>query len=358
MDNADILSYRLHNQRLSTPTTETPGDVVRWHGAMQSQEFGPAKWSIGQRIVGATEPAIARAFDAGDILRTHALRPTWHFVAAEDIRWILELTAPRVHQLNATMYRRLELDDAVLAKAQTVLSDALEGGHHRTRSDLADCLKCAGIQAEGMRLGYIMMHAELEGLICSGAIRGKQQTYALIDERAPQARSLPRDEALAELVRRYFTSHGPATVKDFARWSGLTIADTKRGIEIVGRELQSTTVDDRNYWFAEPTDPAPVDPSPTAHMLQGYDEYTIGYGESRDLYNPYFERFINRDSFLHSVIIDGQVACAWKRTFRKSEIQIEIAPYRDLSNAEHAAIHDAAVSYCRFIDLPGTVSFV
>jgi hypothetical protein len=358
MDNADILRCRLHNQRLSTPTTETPADVVRWHGAMQSQEFGPAKWGIGQRIVGTTEPDIARAFDAGEILRTHALRPTWHFVAAEDIRWILELTAPRVHQLNATMYRRLELDDAVLMKAHAGISDSLQGGHHRTRTDLADYLKCAGIEAAGMRLGYIMMHAELDGLICSGAMRGKQHTYALISERAPQAKSMPRDEALAELVRRYFTSHGPATAKDFARWSGLTIADTKRGIEMLGQELVSGTVDGRTYWFAELPAEIAIEPSPSAHLLQGYDEYTIGYGESRDLYNPYFERFINRDSYLHSVIIDGQVAAAWKRTLKKSEVQIEIAPYRDLSEEEQTAVQVAASAHCRFIDLPGVVSFV
>jgi hypothetical protein len=358
MDNADILRYRLHNQRLSTPTTETPADLVRWLGAMQSQEFGPAKWSIGQRIVGATEPDIARAFDAGDILRTHALRPTWHFVAAEDIRWILELTAPRVHQLNATMYRRLELDDAVLAKAHTALADSLQDGHHRTRTDLADYLNCAGIEAAGMRLGYILMHAELDGLICSGAMRGKQQTYALISERAPQAKSMPREEALAELVRRYFTSHGPATIKDFARWSGLTIADTKRGIEMLGQELVSATIDGRTYWFAELLAEIASEPSPSAHLLQGYDEYTNGYGESRDLYNPYFERFINRDSYLHSVIIDGQVAAAWKRTLKVNEVQIEIAPYHDMTEGEQTAVQVAASAHCRFIDLPGVVSIV
>jgi hypothetical protein len=357
MDNADILRYRLHNQRLSTPSTETPADVVRWHGAMQSQEFGPAKWSIGQRIVGTTEPDIARAFDAGEILRTHALRPTWHFVAAEDIRWILELTAPRVYQLNATMYRRLELDDAVLARAHAALADSLQRGRHRTRTDLADYLKCAGIEAEGMRLGYIMMHAELDGWICSGAMRGKQQTYALLSERAPQAKSLARDEALAELVRRFFTGHGPATVKDFARWSGLTIADTKRGLEMLGQKLVSATIDGRTYWFAELPAEIAIEPSPTAHLLQGYDEYTIGYGESRDLCNPYFERFINRDSYLHSVIIDGKVAAAWKRTLKRTELQIEIAPYRDLSTAELAAIQDAAAAHGRFMDLPVLVSF-
>jgi hypothetical protein len=169
---------------------------------------------------------------------------------------------------------------------------------------------------------------------------------------------MPRDEALAELVRRYFTSHGPATIKDFARWSGLTIADTKRGIEMLDQELVSGTVDGRTYWFAELPAEIAIEPSPSAHLLQGYDEYTIGYGESRDLYNPYFERFINRDSYLHSVIIDGQVAAAWKRTLKKSEVQIEIAPYRDLSEEEQTAVQVAASAHCRFIDLPGVVSFV
>jgi hypothetical protein len=358
MNSAEIIRLRLQLHGLSVPGALTPTEVVRRQGAMQSQEFGPAKWSIGQRVAGATEPAISRAFDAGEILRTHVLRPTWHFVVPADIRWLLELTGPRVHQKNATYYRREGVDDTVLAMAHAVIARALEGGRHRNRTDLADHLKCAGIEATNLGLGQIIMHAELVGLICSGPVRGKQQTYALLSERAPQATSLPRDEALAELVRRYFTSHGPATINDFTHWSSLTVADAKRGIDLLGGELRGATVDGRTYCFGELPAEVVVDPSPTAHLLQAYDEYTNGYGESRDLFNPYVDRIAERIGAIHMVVIDGKIAGAWKRTIRTREIQIEIRPFHDLAAAERDAVQRAAEAHGRFVGLTAMPTFV
>jgi hypothetical protein len=357
MNNADTLRLRLHNQHLARTTDTSPAAVVRWFGAMQAQEFGPAKWSIGQRIEGATEPDISRAFGAGEFLRTHVLRPTWHFVAAEDIRWLLELTAPRVHQLNAGRLRELELDNPTLAKAGKTIVAAVEGGRHRTRTDLADHLACAGISTDGQRLAYMVMHAELEGLICSGAVRGKQQTYALLSERAPQARSLARDEALAELVGRYFTSHGPATIADFTRWCSLTVADTKRGIELLGGELERVTIDGRTYWHGALPDKLTTELSPTAHLLQAYDEYVNGYGESRDVVDPFLHTTFRGNGYLQVIIIDGRVAGSWKRTLRTKEVQIEIHPFRTLSPAEIEAVHGAADVHGHYLGIAPIVSF-
>ena len=206
----------MHNLGLWGTPPDDPLQVVDRLGVLQGQEFAYAKWSVAQRTKGAGDADIQALFDEGAILRTHLLRPTWHFVTATDVRWILELTAPRVHALNAYMYRQLDIDPKQLAKSNRLLSKHLAGSAHLTRKEIAAILEGSGIEASGLRLGYFLMRAELDGLICSGAMRGKQQTYALLEERAPNAETLGPDAALAELTRRYFTTRGPATIKDYA----------------------------------------------------------------------------------------------------------------------------------------------
>ena len=204
---------------------------MRWLGAVQAQQFDEAKWSLAERTHACTDADVEAAFARGEIIRTHVLRPTWHFVERGDVRWLLRLTRPRVHALNRYSYRMFELDASVLTRSHDVLAKTLADGEPRTRRELAERLAAAGIEADGPRLAYIVMHAELEELICSGPRRGKQQTYALLDHRAPPSPldGLSRERALAELVRRYFRSHGPATIKDFTAWSSLTVADTRVG---------------------------------------------------------------------------------------------------------------------------------
>ncbi len=234
MTQADLTHWRLRNQHLSAPTLTDPAALVGWLGAVQAQDYGMALWAVGQRLIGATESAIQQAFDDGAILRTHVLRPTWHFVMPADIRWLLDLTAPRVRALLAYGDRQNGLDETVLAHAAAVIEAALRGGQHLTRSELGAVFAAAGIALGGtQRLAHLLMHAELDGLICSGVRRGKQPTYALLAQRAPDAKTLSREEALAELTRRYFSGHAPATLKDFAWWSGLTVADCKQGLEAV-----------------------------------------------------------------------------------------------------------------------------
>ncbi|HEY6411300.1 MAG TPA: winged helix DNA-binding domain-containing protein, partial [Ktedonobacteraceae bacterium] len=213
LTSSNIAASRLHNQHLAGPRFERVEDVVQWLGAVQAQEYAGATWGIAQRARDLTSALLAQAFAEGKILRTHLLRPTWHFVVPADIYWMLELTAPRVHALNAYYYRQFELDDELFAKSYSVLTKALQGGKQLTRQELAKILADSGITASGLRLAYIFMHAELDVLICSGALRGKQQTYALLSERVAQAKTCSHEAALAELARRYFTSHGPATLK-------------------------------------------------------------------------------------------------------------------------------------------------
>jgi hypothetical protein len=349
----DIVWQRLHNQHLVGPPFARPDEVVRWFGAVQAQEYPGASWGIAQRTGGLTQAAIDEAYADGAILRTHAMRPTWHFVAPDDIRWLLMLTSPRVHAINAAYYRKLELDNAVLARSAAVLSNALTGGKHLTRAELAAALEAAGIMHamdDRLRLTYLVMHAELEGLICSGTMRGKQHTYALLDERAPPARSLDRDEALAELVRRFFTSHGPATVKDFAWWSGLSSADARAGLEMNRSHLDTAVANEKTYWFAPQTPLAPTS-SPIAHLLPAYDEYTIAYKDHSAILDPQYLAQIVA-AFGIVIAIDGQITGGWKRVVAKDNVLLTLNPFNALNAAEQEAVARAVQRYQAFLGKP------
>jgi hypothetical protein len=347
----------MRSLRLAGAPLGAPEEVVGWLGAVQSQDYGPAKWSLGQRTGGVADAAVEQAFTDGAILRTHLLRPTWHFVLPADIRWMLEFTAPRVHALNGYMYRRLGLDGAVVAKSTGLVAGALEGGNRRTRKELGAVLEGAGIATASFRLAYLLMHAELEGVICSGPLRGRQHTYALLEERAPASAHRSREEALAALTLRYFTSHGPATQKDFRWWSSLTAADVKQGLELVGAQLEREEIDGVGYWFA-PSPPAPPDPSPTVRLLQGYDEYIVGYSESKyvlDSSGGARSLPLDRIPFNHAVVLDGQVAGHWKRTLRSDAVTIEAALYEPFADPEARALQAAADRHGAFLGLPATV---
>jgi Winged helix DNA-binding domain len=350
----DLAAWRLHSLRLSGAPLRAPEDAVGWLGAVQSQDYGPAKWSVAQRTSGTSDAALDQAFADGAILRTHVLRPTWHFVAPADIRWMLELTAPRVHALSAYQYRQLGLDDAVRQKANALLVGALQGGAQRTRKELAALLEGAGVALGGFRLGYLLMNAELAGLVCSGALRGRQHTYALLEERAPPARRLDRDEALAALTLRYYTSHGPATVKDFGWWSSLTAADIRDGLAMAASRLEQEVVDGVTYWFAPPA-PGRAATSPTVHLLQGYDEYIVGYSQSRSVLNLAGRTLPARPVFNGVVILDGQLAGHWKRTQRRDAVAFEVALYEPFDDARARALRAAADRQGEFLGVPAAV---
>ncbi|GAA1620749.1 winged helix DNA-binding domain-containing protein [Catellatospora bangladeshensis] len=358
MDALRLASWRMHNLGLRAPGDGTPAGVVARLGAVQSQDYGPATWSVGERIAGAAEDVVHGAFAEGAVLRTHVLRPTWHFVAPEDIGWLLAVTGPRVHQLNAYYYRQLALDEPLRSRCDAMLVELLTG-RQLTRKELAAEFDGAGIGTEGFRMAYILMNAELNGLICSGAMRGRQHTYALLAERAPQSRALDADAALAELTLRYFTSHGPATVKDFRWWSSLTQAEIRRGLDLVRASLDSLEADGLTYWFAgAPPAAADADP-PVAHLLQAYDEYIVGYSESKHLLNVAGlgsgQRW-DRPVFNGVLIIGSQLAGHWKRTVGRREVAIEVLLYAPLDAGQAAAVQAAADHHGRFLGLPATVT--
>ncbi|GLH98102.1 winged helix DNA-binding domain-containing protein [Phytohabitans aurantiacus] len=328
-----------------------PADVVRWFGAVQAQDFGPAKWSLGERLPGITDAEVQRSFDAGEFLRTHVLRPTWHFVTPDDIRWLLRLTGPRVHAMNGYAYRRAGLDERAFTKAHDLLAEALEGTC-RTRGELAEILRGAGLPSTGFGLGYLLMHAELDGLICSGPVRGKHHTYALLEARVPPAPERDPDEALAELVTRYFSSHGPATAKDLRWWCSLPRADIARGVALAGDRLRHDVVDGVSYWSGWQERPTPA--SPTVHLVQGYDEYVVAFTESKYALDASgAARALPPGTVVPNgmLLVDGQVAGRWRRTSTRDTVLVEAVLYRALTPAESRALDAAAARQAAFLGL-------
>ena len=358
MNPGAIVHARLANQRLLASNLASPAEVVAWLVAVQSQDYAAARWALGARLPLATDAAVAAAFDAGAILRTHVLRPTWHFVAPDDIRPLLTLTAPRVHQANGSMYRQLGLDAPTLSRSADVIVRALQAGVALTRDELKASLDRAGITASGgpdragQRLAYMVMHAELEGLIVSGARRGKQFTYMLLDERALDGRVLPREAALVEVSRRFFASHGPATAADFANWSGLTLTEARQGLDAVASELHSETLDRQTYWFATWPEPAPS--APAAFLLSIYDEYSIGYRDRSAIVSAADAARLGAmgNALQGILVLDGQIVGTWRRTLRTTSVRVELRPFRAFSDAEEAAIDEAIGRYGAFLELP------
>jgi hypothetical protein len=350
MNTTDIICQRLMNQQVGEPHMKQAQEVVQWLVAMQAQEYAMAKWAIGLRTTGLTDAAIERSFNEGCLLRTHLLRCTWHFVAPADIRWLLALTAPRVRATLAYYDRMLEIDSKLLKRTNTIVVKALQGGKQLTRVELRNVLEKAKIKADGQRLGHLLIHAELNALICSGARKGKQFTYALLDERVPEVKSISRADALAAFVNRYFTSRGPATLHDFASWSGLTITDAKKGAEALDSHFLKESINGQEYIF-------PLTVSKPLHQLQAtflmpdYDEYGMSYKDRSHITagrkidatsrteNPVFNRMM---------VADGIIVGTWKRTVEGKKVIVETVPFSPLTKAKEQAMKKAVKRFVAF----------
>jgi Winged helix DNA-binding domain len=352
MTRSDIARQRLINQHLSAARFSEPAKVVEWLAAVQAQDYAGAKWSLGLRLRAATDGDIERAFSEGAILRTHLLRPTWHFVTPADIRWMLALSAPRVHQANAYMYRKLGLDNAVFQRSNAALARALQE-KQLIRDELREVLHRAGIPVDGeFRMGYLLMRAELDGIVCSGGRRGNQFTYALLDDRVPPSEPFRRDEALAELTRRYFRSRGPASIHDFAKWSGLTMTDARAGLEAVKGEFEHEVMDGQSHWFTRPGRHLNRSVS-TAYLLSIYDEYVSGYKDHSAVIEKDRGTKLRAlgNALTHIMVIDGQLAGTWKRSLSKNTVLIKLSAFDQLKRSGTQAVVKAARHYGEFHDL-------
>lgn len=352
LDAQQIRLHRLFNTGLIGSSFNSPVEVIEHLGAVQAQDFAAAKWAVGLRMQKATDQTIEQAFNEGKILRTHVMRPTWHFVMPQDIKWMLELTAPQVKKLLVPSDRNLGITKELLSLSQKTFQQTLEGNTFLTRLELGAELEKRGVKAKGQLLAHIIMHAELDGIVCSGPRKAKQFTYSLLDERATGAQRLTREESLGKLALKYFVGHGPAQVKDFAWWSGLSMEDAKQGLKLTEGLLETKTVEDKTYWFtgAENQRPDVV----SGYLLSIYDEYTIGYrdrsvlGEER-----IFERLISMGNALTAVMVfDGQIVGTWKRQLKKNKIEIKLSPFKELDPNAKLAFEKAVDKYSQFLELP------
>jgi hypothetical protein len=350
MEASDILKLRLYNTGLSQSHFNNPIDAVSYLGAVQAQDFAAAKWSLGLRVRNSTDGTIENAFNEGTIQRVHVMRPTWHFVPPEDVRWMQALTAPRIKAVLEPYNRKLELDDTLFARSNDVIVKRLKSHRYLTRQELKTVLAGIGIETDVQRLAHIIMWAELDSLICSGPKRGKQFTYALQEERIANPRELGREQAMAELAYKYFSSHGPAQMEDFAWWSGLAARDTKVALDSIESKLNQETIGARKYWYPNRKE-ARIQQPPLALLLSVYDEYTIAYRDRSDISEARdIERMISLGNALTAaIILKGKVTGTWKKTVKKNTVDIRLSPFRELDESELKAIKAEAARYGNFL---------
>ncbi len=242
MKTGDIIQYRLHNQLLTQSPFSAPVDVVCWFGAMQAQDYYASQWALGIRLPGSKETDIETALNKGQIIRSWSFRGTWHYMAPEDVQWMLALAAPRLSSLHNSYYRKLELDEKTLLKSKKVIIAALEGGKNIGRKDLVKIIEKKGISVEGLRSNFLLLRAALDGIICQGPRKGKETSFVLAGEWIKKNKKLNHDESVVELTKRYFQSHSPASLKDFSWWSGLSTSVAKKGIEMCRSELEEVKI--------------------------------------------------------------------------------------------------------------------
>ncbi|HKU12901.1 MAG TPA: winged helix DNA-binding domain-containing protein [Steroidobacteraceae bacterium] len=346
-----IAAQRLRTQRIGNNAFAHAADAVRWFGAIQAQDYLGALWAVGLRTRGATETSVEQAIAERAIVRTYPLRGTLHFVAAEDARWMLRLCAERTLARNAQRLRRDQsIDGRAIERSRKVLTDALRGGISLSRPELYRRLESARIATGNSRgLHLLWWHAH-EGLICLGARAGKQQTFVLMDEWLPPTPPLPREAALAELARRYFTSHGPATIRDFAWWSGLAATDAAIATEMIAKNLTAATIDKQTYWQAPGATTGRERAS--CHLLPAYDEYTVAYQDrSAALVSERARSDSGHGIFRPAIVVDGHIAGTWSRALKKTSVAIACRLFDEIDSARAAALTAAAQRYAKFLGL-------
>lgn len=346
---SDITNIRLTNQQLAGTGFKTPKEIVGRMGAIQAQDYAMSKWAVGCRLPNSTDKIVQAAIDKGGIIRTHILRPTWHLVSSDDIYWMLQLSGPRVKAFIKPRIKQLEITDELFSKSNGIIEKALAGNNHLTREELVILIQQAKINTDDLRGLHFLMNAELEGIMCSGITRNKNQTYALLGERVAKPASLNRDEALAKLAKTYFQSHGPATLADFTWWSGLTVAETRHALEMVRADFVTEIIDKQNYWMSNSIS---IEGSTrSAYLLPAFDEFLISYKDrSAAIALDKQSRAFTKNGIFKPVIVEsGQVSGTWKRTIKKDKVIIETDHFKPQSEASRRRIEKAAKFFGDFL---------
>jgi hypothetical protein len=350
-----IPAHRLDRQLISRPRFAAPAEVVAWFGAMQAQDYLAALWALGLRTPKATEATIDATIAEGRVIRTHLFRGTWQYVAREDVRWMLDLVGARLIASWAPGFRRLGLDHRTLGRCGELWAKALAGGRQLTRREMAAVL-ARGRIAAASRLSSLLGYAELAGVIASGGRRDKQTTWALLDDRVPASRPLAREEALAELARRYFQSHGPATIRDFAWWTGLPLGQSREALELAKGGLNADRVGGETYWLVDGKTVSRR--SPSAHLLPAFDEYLVGYRERSAVLDRAHASKVNAGGGMLSpaVVIDGRVVGTWRRALGNDEVAVTVRSFGRLNRREREALAGAADRHGRFLGVAARVA--
>ncbi|MFA5330361.1 MAG: winged helix DNA-binding domain-containing protein [Prolixibacteraceae bacterium] len=351
MKATDIARHRLYFQHIAGTNFKDPQKVVSWMGAMQAQDYNMAKWAVGIRLKDSTDQLIEYYLNEGKILRTHLLRPTWHMVSAEDIYWILELTAPHIKPSMRARHRELGLTDKIVTQTKSVVEKALSGGIHLTREELLGKLQEAKLVTDRAQLTHLMMICELDRLVCSGASKGKKQTYALLEERVKKTQPLSREEALAKLAKKYFESHGPATIQDFIWWSGLPVKDARSALEMVKQHFASEEIESQVYWFAENGISSPSLEN-TVHLIPAYDEYIISYRDrTATIQAENHKKAISENGFFRPVVVvNGETIGTWKRLTQKDGSIVELNYFQSVTETTDKQIEREVIKYGQFIN--------
>lgn len=352
MNQIDIAQLRLESQKLNHTSFNTIEETVRWMGAMQAQDFNMMKWAVGMRLPGISEQSVEEAVSRGEIIRTHLLRPTWHVVSAADVYWILELTAPHVKSGMRSRHNQLGLTDPIVAACKTAVEKWLRDGNHLTRKEISQKLFDANLVRSNEQVTHIMVVCELDRLVCSGRQKGKNPTYALLEERVPKPHPMPREEALAALANRYFRSHGPATLQDFIWWSGLPVKDARKALESVKSGLVPANTNDREYWFSE-EETATANAQESFHLLPAYDEFIISYKDrSASLNSEDHKRAISANGFFYPVVlVNGKAAGIWKRIQEKHRTSVEIQYFDGAKSPDRSILGNALAQYGDFLKM-------
>ena len=321
---------------------------------MQAQDLPGAKWSVGLRAPRTAEAAVEAAFDSGEVVRSWPMRGTLHLVPADDLGWMLDLTAPRALRSAASRRAVLGIAEADTERAREIAVASLTGGSSLTRAEILASIAAGGVSTEGQRGYHLLWYLAQTGTLVLGAARGGLQTFTLLHEWVRAPRRLDRDEALGELAYRYFRSHGPATARDLARWSGLTMADVRRGVAVSGGHLTALDLDGVRYHLA-PEALAPTPAPARVHLLPGFDEYLLGYGDrSAALASEHSAAVVpgGNGMFKPTVVADGEVVGTWKRTVTRGEVLVEPLLWGPLRGALEDGLVDAVSTYGAFLGRP------
>lgn len=318
----ELIELRLVNQGLTSAEFDSCANVVSHFGAMQSQDYAMAKWAVGMRMRKASDSDIEMSVNSGEVIRTHILRPTWHFVSAKDVRWMMELSAPYVKKATQYVDKQVGFTNEIFKKVWKTIEVELERDENLTKEDLTVRLAKKKIKFDSLMATQILIRAELEMRVCSGVRKGNKVAYSLFDRRVPHSEKISRKDALVKLASLYFKSRSPATVKDFMWWSGLNLSDAKYGISGLGGNLKNASVDGVNYLYFENS---PYQKKKVSALLPSYDEYMVGYSEGRNIaFPPDIDKsFFGNGIFKPIVLFNNTIAGTWKKTTKKPYVEIQ-----------------------------------